>query len=402
MRLTATEMSPPSDMEVIERKGAGHPDSLSDGLAEALSVAYAKYTYEKFGAVLHHNFDKVGLLGGRSEADFGRGRMTSPVRVLVNGRASHRFGDTELPVRELVEETARRFLGTRLPRIDPLRDLTFLWNLSEGSSPGQVGSGSPEDSCRRHWFSPRDLTDLRELSHLVCNDTSIGCAYAPLSPLEQFVLNVDEALGQAGHTWLGTDMKVLAVRTGRAVDLTVCLPQIADAVPGLDAYLANVDTAREKILDLAGTALPGHDVELHTNTRDDPAVPELYLTATGSSIESGDEGLVGRGNRANGLIATTRPYTMEGVCGKNPVYHTGKIYTVAAQRIADELARRCGTAFQVWVVGQAGRDLGDPWQVTVAHRGAVDPAVVRDAVESVMSRVTSITTDLLAGAVRLY
>lgn len=202
--------------------------------------------------------------------------------------------------------------------------------------------------------------------------------------------------------WLGTDIKVLAVRGGRTVDITMCLPQIADEVPDLAAYTANIATARELITRLAEKLLPGHEISLFTNTRDNLDIPELYLTATGSSIESGDEGLVGRGNRTNGLIATARPYTMEGACGKNPVYHTGKIYTVAAQRIADDLAAAFGTAFRVWVVGQAGRELSNPWQVMVAHEGPVDTALVEAAVKTSMAGVHSITDAILAGSVQLY
>ncbi|MFD3590373.1 methionine adenosyltransferase [Streptomyces sp. NPDC058683] len=403
MRFNLVESGPDADFEVIERKGLGHPDSLSDGLAEALSIAYSRYTLERFGAVLHHNFDKVGLLGGRSEVNFGRGRMTSPIRVLVNGRTSNRFGDEDIPVEDIVVSTTREFLGARLPKIDPERDLTFLWNLSTGSSPGQVDASSAQESYRRHWFAPRDLSDLRELERLACNDTSIGTAYAPLSPLEDFVLQVEKELHEEHELpWLGTDIKVLAVRSGNSVDLTMCLPQIADEVADLATYVANIETARAIVLALAGRMLPGHRVNLFTNTRDKPDLPELYLTATGSSIESGDEGLVGRGNRANGLIATARPYTMEGACGKNPVYHTGKIYTVAAQRIADELAETFGTGFRVWVIGQAGRELDDPWEVLVAHEGPVDANLVEVTVKSVMSGVTTITDALLAGSVRLY
>ena len=55
-----------SIFEFVERKGEGHPDTLADGLAEHLSVKYSNYTLKNFGAVLHHNFDKVGLLGGAS------------------------------------------------------------------------------------------------------------------------------------------------------------------------------------------------------------------------------------------------------------------------------------------------------------------------------------------------
>jgi S-adenosylmethionine synthetase len=84
--------------EFVERKGSGHPDTLSDALAEQLSVDYSNYTLKKFGAVLHHNFDKVGLLGGASSVRFGEGKLINPIRVLINGRASTKFGDIIIPV----------------------------------------------------------------------------------------------------------------------------------------------------------------------------------------------------------------------------------------------------------------------------------------------------------------
>ena len=87
------------DFEVVERKGLGHPDTLADALAEYLSVNYSKYTLSKFGAILHHNFDKVGLLGGASFVRFGEGKITKPIRILLNGRASGRFADVIIPVR---------------------------------------------------------------------------------------------------------------------------------------------------------------------------------------------------------------------------------------------------------------------------------------------------------------
>ncbi len=390
------------DFEVVERKGWNHPDSLSDGLAEELSRAYSRYTRENFGAVLHHNFDKVGLLGGGSEVAFGSGRITSPIRVLVNGRVSGSFGGAEIPIEDLVVSATRRFLGERLANINPETDLVFQWNLSTGSSPGHMTASAADEGSRHHWFAPRSLADLRELTQLVCNDTSLGCAYAPHSPLEQFLLAVEEHLRETTGPWLGGDIKMLGVRDGTDVQLTMCVPQIASEVPDLQAYIANIELARSRVQELAERMMPEYTLTLNTNTRDDLQRPELYLTATGSSIESGDEGLVGRGNRINGLIATERPYSMEGVCGKNPVYHTGKLYYICAQRIAERLADVSGGPVHVWVVGQSGRDLTDPWRVEVSHFKPIAEDAIEEAVSLVMKDVASITDDLLLGNVRLY
>lgn len=70
------------------------------------------------------------------------------------------------------------------------------------------------------------------------------------------------------------------------------------------------------------------------NVSDTGSAQDSYLTVTGLSAESGDDGQVGRGNRVNGLIAPYRPMSLEAAAGKNPVTHVGKLYNIIAMRIA--------------------------------------------------------------------
>ena len=104
--------------DIVERKGIGHPDTLSDSLAEHLSNVYSKYTLEKFGAVLHHNFDKVGMMGGKAIVEFGYGKIIQPIRVLLNGRASSQFGDDKIDVKKLLIDATRNFFSERFPMIN--------------------------------------------------------------------------------------------------------------------------------------------------------------------------------------------------------------------------------------------------------------------------------------------
>lgn len=361
------------DFEIIERKGAGHPDTLSDGLAEELSIEYANYTLNRFGAVLHHNFDKVGLLGGAAEVDFGKGMLTKPIRVLINGRASHRFGRDEVPVKDILLKTTKRFLKEKLPKINPEIDLLFLYHVSTSGSPGYVKSDCDSSGSRKYWFNPRDLKDIRDINRLNSNDTSVGCAHFPLSELERCVLFIENRLNSKEYKhdkpWLGSDIKIMACRIEKKLDITMCIPQIADDVSDLDAYKKNIKTVRKDILSWLEDHFSFVENNLHTNTKDDYNLPELYLTAIGSSIESGDEGLVGRGNRINGLISSCRPYSMEGACGKNPVYHVGKLYNIIAQKIAENFYEEFHSTVEVYLIGQEGRSLEDPWQVAIVHDG---------------------------------
>lgn len=160
---------------------------------------------------------------------------------------------------------------------------------------------------------------------------------------------------------------------------------------------------RERVVDLARELAPSGRAVVFLNTRDNHEARELYLTVTGSSIESGDEGVVGRGNRHNGVISFVRPMSMEGVCGKNPVYHAGKLYNVLAQHVAEHLFAESGCPVTVWLVSQSGRDLVRPAFVGVQQVGGVAPADghVAEVVDVIMDRLPGLQESLIAGGIPL-
>lgn len=357
------------DVEVIERKGQGHPDTLADELGESLSVAYSKYCLENFGVILHHNFDKVGLMGGMSKVGFNVGQMISPIRVLINGRASLKFGDEKIPVKELIEQEIQKFFKRKFPHIDDITNLyRVIWEISTGSSPGAV---SNEDSYRQHWFEPRNKDDLSELKHLNCNDTSMGVAYYGHTKLEQFVLSVEKILNSKEYKkdkhWLGSDIKIMCSRINRDVTLILCVPQIGLFVNSLNEYKNNLEIIRETINSIASETISDFNLSINMNMRDkfDNESKDLYLTYTGSSIEMGDEGFVGRGNRFGGLITPNRLYSMEGIAGKNPVYHTGKMYSAMAYELSKKIHEKYGKASESLLIGVTGHSLTIPDKIFV-------------------------------------
>lgn len=393
------------NFEFIERKGIGHPDTLSDHLAETLSREYSNETRRRFGAILHHNFDKVGLLGGKSFVAFGDGHMTSPVRVLINGRVSTSFAGEQIDTEDLIRSTTKRFFNKRFGDLIRPEDLVFHMNLSNGSSNGKTDEANAEKGSRKYWFEPRGLQDLHELTHLHANDTSLGCGYAPFSPLEQAVLAVEGLLNseeyKKAHAWCGNDIKVMANRIGDNVDITMCVPQIANHVSNATEYKENLELVRTD-LEQELEKFFGKNFTLHLNTRDNFGTGQLYLTATGSSIESGDEGLVGRGNRINGLIANNRPMSMEGANGKNPVYHVGKLYNIAAFRTAKAIYEETGSPAEVFFVSQTGQDLINPWKAYVKLDKKDTPIEgVAGIVRAQLALIPQITEELLRGEIVL-
>lgn len=146
-----SEVPAPSEVTIVERKGWGHPDTLADHLAEQLSRNYSRYTKSLFGAVLHHNFDKLAILGGASEVRYGAGQMINPVRVLVNGRAARSCGGVSIPVNDLITDEVRSFFRERLPELNG--HVSVEVNVTSNSSPGAVITNG-QRTDRQKWFAP--------------------------------------------------------------------------------------------------------------------------------------------------------------------------------------------------------------------------------------------------------
>lgn len=386
--------------EFVERKGKGHPDTLSDNLAEFLSAKYSQFTKEKFGAILHHNFDKVGLLGGASFVSFGKGYLTSPIRVLLNGRASSKFGKHEISLKKLLIEWTIEFLTNALPIKNPQAELEFHYNISVQSSPGKTEEEeNKKDSARNYWFTPRSLDDLPELKKLKSNDTSMGVGFAPLTKLEKFILEIERTLNskeyKRNNLWIGSDIKIMGFRFRNKYKVTLCIPQIAKYVGNLNEYRTNIKAAEDVIRTLSNKN-GIKSLEININTRDNYKTKELYLTAIGSSIESGDEGLVGRGNRVQGLITPTRLMSMEGAAGKNPVYHIGKIYYIAAQQISEKLYKSFNIKNEVVLISQSGRELVDPWIVFIhVPRSFTDLSKLESFVKMEIKHIPQLTDKII-------
>jgi S-adenosylmethionine synthetase len=143
---------PPMDarpVEVVERKGQGHPDSLCDALAEALSLAYSRYCVRRFGAIPHHNVDKALLRAGRSAARFGGGELLEPIEFRLAGRATTRIDDEEVPLGELARDSALAWLRGHLHALDPEQHLRRAAATRRSRSSRRSSTRSSASSCAR-------------------------------------------------------------------------------------------------------------------------------------------------------------------------------------------------------------------------------------------------------------
>jgi S-adenosylmethionine synthetase len=329
--------------EVVERKGIGHPDSVADGLAESVSVALCKEYVKEFGYIMHHNTDECQIVGGQSEPTFGGGVILEPVYILLVGRATSLVGKKRLPIRAIAVRAAHEYLEKNFANLDADTDVTMECKIWQGSQ------------------ALRSVYDARKK---LANDTSFGVGFAPLSETEKIVLETDNLIHNVfkkQYKEIGDDTKVMASRYGDNINLTVAIAMVCKYVPDADHYMSLKEEIKEKILDNAAK-LTNKNVNVYVNTADQPENNVFYLTVTGLSMENGDDGSVGRGNRANGLITPYRPMSLEAVCGKNPVTHVGKLYNLLAQQIADNVVKECNDVKEcyVYLLSQIGKPIDEP------------------------------------------
>lgn len=381
-----------TEFEVVERKGVGHLDTLCDTIAEKVSQAYSQYCLKRYGIILRHMVDKIALSGGMSKVKFGGGEMQKPARLYLNCRFTRTYQQETIPYLEIVKETVYKHFGDILPLLNLDQWLMIVDNTHLAPGPGVVyeADGSTQNERQFFFEIPQKEFAVFHDNSLRSNDTSTTVAYSPLSTTEKIVILVETTLNgkefKKLYPYIGTDIKVMARRMKKRIDITVCIPFIAINTPNKEFYFEKLRFLEGIIKQLAVSKFGQCDVAVSLNTRDDPSKSDYYLTLTGSAIESGDEGVVGRGNRYNGVIPFTRHMSMEACCGKNPVYHVGKLYTAICSLISGEIYNLVGLETYVYLTSQMGRSLSDPWSACVEICGGNATSAERQMIEAIIER----------------
>ena len=141
-------------VEIVERKGIGHPDSLCDGIAERISREYTRWCVENLGGALHHNFDKVQLVAGEVSVHFGGGELIKPIRLQIAGRGTPQINGKLVPMDTIAIEAARAHIRETMRYLDPNKHAVVDSYAGRGAS---------------------ELID--PVSQVVANDTSFGCSH---------------------------------------------------------------------------------------------------------------------------------------------------------------------------------------------------------------------------------
>ncbi|MEM2252720.1 MAG: methionine adenosyltransferase, partial [Candidatus Bathyarchaeia archaeon] len=338
------------EIEIVERKGLGHPDTICDLIMDEVSMNLCKEYLERAGAILHHNIDKSLLVAGEVEVRFGGGVVKKPMKLIFGDRATFEVDKIKIPVAEIAIQTAKDWLKRNLRFVSPDEHVTYQVEIQPGS---------------------QALTDIfkRSKGILGANDTSAAVGWAPLTRTEKIVLSLEKYLNskefKRRFPETGEDIKVMGFRKGRDLDLIISMAFVDRFITDEKCYFERKEDILEDIRRFAEKNFEGvGKISIELNALDVPGrgVDGVYLTVLGTSADGADSGQVGRGNRVNGLISLNRPQCSEAAAGKNPVSHVGKIYNLLTHKIANRIYEEIGLVKEVyvWMLSKIGRPINQP------------------------------------------
>jgi len=338
-------------IEIVERKGLGHPDTICDLIVDNLSIRLSQIYKKEFGTIPHYNIDKAFLAAGSTKNEFGGGKVVAPMLFVIGDRATVQVGKKKINIKKIVRDEIYSFLKKNYRF---LNEKNFII----------------QDEIKPASSSLKDIFDRGETKFLPANDTSALVAFAPLSTLEKMVMETENYLNSASfkkiHPEVGEDIKVMGRREGKQYFLTIAIAFVDRFVKSEKDYFAK----KEKVLDLVKRFVNKKfkiSTKILINTLDQKGrgIGGCYLSVFGTSADSGDSGEVGRGNRANGLISLNRAAGSEAGAGKNCVSHVGKIYNLLAFKMADEIYKKTKKRNYVWLVSQIGQSVDRPSIISV-------------------------------------
>jgi len=383
-------------LEIVERKGLGHPDCICDHIMDRISVSLSREYIKRAGVILHHNIDKSLLAAGESEPKFGGGEIKKPMLLVIGDRATFDVNGEKIPVKEIAVKTAKQWFKNRLRFIDPEEHVRYQVELKPGH---------PE------------LMDIfrRKGRVLGANDTSAAVGYAPMTRLEQIVLGLERHLNSAEFKKKfpesGEDIKIMGCRKNNELRLTIGMAIVDRFVKNETDYFRKKEEIREQIVSFVKKKTRFNKVAIEINTLDKKGrgIDGVYVTVLGTSAEAGDSGQVGRGNRINGVIPLNRPFCSEAAAGKNPVSHVGKIYNTLTHKVAGRVYHEVPELEEVyiWLLSQIGKPIDHPAvaaaQVVMKENNSFDRAKeqIEDVVDHELENIDKFTDELAKGNIQI-
>lgn len=362
-----------NNLEIVERKGIGHPDTLADKLAEECSRVYSKYCIDNYGCVLHHNIDKLYIGAGLFKYENNKIKKYNNIIVNLNGRVSNTMNGEKINLEKIFVPVIKRYLKSVLPRLDVDNDLEININCTQNTK-------------RDYWYTPRNIDDIPDSKCVTAGDTALCIAYGGLTLCEKLSINIERlfyTFNEYGYMTpkyddIGQDIKIMISRIEKNIDITMCIPVLKGCYNNdkeFDNIIKKYQSIVKEYIDSLKLENQGYNLSIHINHKDDGTI-DKYTLCIGTCAECGEEGIVGRGNNSHGFISAFRPHTVEAPYGKNIRYHTGRAVDYMARRAVDRIYKELGTNCTLYALTRNRNSLFEPYVFYLSVERVIDEKII--------------------------
>src|SRR5437660_12188231 len=113
------------ELEIVERKGLGHPDHICDAVMNEVSISLSREYIKRYGIVMHHNIDKALLAAGAARRNFGGGEVQRPMLMVIGDRATYKDDSDPVPIDEISVTSAKKRFKKTLRIVNPGRQVRY-------------------------------------------------------------------------------------------------------------------------------------------------------------------------------------------------------------------------------------------------------------------------------------
>jgi len=186
----------------------------------------------------------------------------------------------------------------------------------------------------------------------------------------------------------------MIVRKKKEFDITLCVPFIVNETPSYKFYKEKVEFITESLRKVAQNHLGKQfKINIYVNNHyrsikkeNMKKIDGYYCNVSGSALDYGEEGVVGRGNNRRGIIPSFRTYTMEAAWGKNPVYHVGKVLGVVVDTLAQNIAIKYDCQAQVIAMTRVADPLFTPHHLLVNISKKINSNSLKEIILTTLER----------------
>lgn len=328
------------NVEIVECKGVGHPDSLVCQIAESVCLGISNFHRKKYKIIPRFNIDQVEINGGEIEVKFRKNKLITPGRISITGKvACFLPGDMELINKIVVEETKKILRAT-------FDESIFKFFVIKANINRYLGNNK--------LFFENQKIPLSE-------DTSLGIGFYPYTEIEKLTLATNNQLFEMSkHFPVGKDTKVMVFRKAKKIQIIISIAFLSNKIKNIEEYFLIERNMGLKLKKFLSNKIKTK-FQLVINAADDIKTNKFYITATGTAAEH-DKGSLGRGNGLSGLITPYRPSSFEVVYGKNPVYNVSKLYNILAYHLAKKISKliKNNNYIEIEILSRIGNPINAP------------------------------------------